>query len=55
MKADLFLWRPVLARIATLEEIERSWSLVDLLDAHEVLDLKDHYTAEANKPLKGKK
>jgi len=30
----------VLAKVATLEEIERSWSINDLMDAHEALDIQ---------------
>ncbi len=30
----------MLAKIATLEEIDRAWSLVDLMDAHEALDIQ---------------
>jgi len=30
----------VLAKIATLEEIERAWSIGDLSDAHEALDIQ---------------
>jgi len=31
----------VVARLATLQEIETHWSLLDLLDAHDVLDAKE--------------
>jgi len=34
------VWRPILAGLATLHEIEEHWTLSDLLDAHEVLDIK---------------
>jgi len=35
------LWRPVLSepRLASYEEIERFWSVDDLFDAHEILDV----------------
>lgn len=36
----------MLAKIATLEEIERSWTINDLMDAHEALDVQaeaEHY------------
>jgi hypothetical protein len=39
----------VLARIATLTEIETSWSLGDLADAHEALDIRQEAEAHANK------
>lgn len=35
----------MLAKIATLEEIERHWSLVDIADAHEALDIKEEAEA----------
>jgi hypothetical protein len=38
------VWRPILERIATLTEIEKYWTLTDLLDAHEALD--ERYEAE---------
>lgn len=37
----MLVWRPILAGIATLEEIDRHWSLSDLLDANEALDIRD--------------
>lgn len=41
------IWRPVIARIATLSEIEHDWALTDLLDAHDALDLRDALEREA--------
>jgi hypothetical protein len=35
-----YLWRPVVERIATLQEIETYWSIDDLADAHEALDIQ---------------
>ena len=46
---DFWLWRPVLRKIATLEEIETHWSLTDMLDAHEALDIMDEMETYANK------
>jgi hypothetical protein len=34
-------WRPVLEGVATLAEIDQFWSLKDLLDCHEALDLRN--------------
>lgn len=34
----MVVWRLVLGQIATLEEIDRSWSLDDVLDANALLD-----------------
>jgi hypothetical protein len=39
----------VLARIATLTEIETRWTLTDLADAHEALDIQQEAQAHANK------
>lgn len=43
-----FLWRPVIAGVARLEEIEMHWDLLDLMTAHELLDLKDEADWRAN-------
>jgi hypothetical protein len=32
------VWRVVLGKLGTLQEIESHWSLMDLIDAHEILD-----------------
>jgi hypothetical protein len=34
-----------LAKITTLQEIEEHWSLSDLLDAHEALDIQEDIAA----------
>jgi len=44
----------VLAKITTLEEIERHWSLDDLCDAHEALDIRDEAEAYALKNARNK-
>lgn len=41
MNIDFFKWRPILEGIATLEEINRSWTINDLADANEALDIKN--------------
>ena len=38
-----FLWKPVLRKIATLQEIENFWSLVDLIDANVSLAASDEF------------
>lgn len=38
---DWFTWRLVLANAATLMELDTYWSVVDMMDAHEALDLQD--------------
>ena len=43
----MFKWRPILRGIATLEEYDRHYSLVDLCDANEALDLMDEQEAWA--------
>ena len=40
MNIDWSIWRIVLAQIATLKEIETYWSIDDLADANEALDIK---------------
>lgn len=36
------MWRPVLAQVASLKEIETYYTLVDLLDVNEALDLQQY-------------
>ena len=38
---DWFIWRLVLSQVTTLQEMETHWSVVDMLDAHEALDLQE--------------
>lgn len=35
---EWFVWRLVVEQIATIREIDRHWSLSDVLDANEALD-----------------
>jgi len=35
------VWRCVLVKIATLQEIESHWSILDLADANDALDIRD--------------
>lgn len=37
---DPFIWRPILAQITTLHEIDEYWTICDLADANEALDIK---------------
>ena len=37
---DPFIWRPVEAGLCSLREVQEEWSMDDLLDAHELLDVK---------------
>lgn len=43
------MWRVVLAKVATRAEIEASWTLSDLLDAHLVLDHQEDLQEAARK------
>jgi len=38
---DRYVFRPVLAKIATLKEIRSDWNLADLAKAHQLLDLQE--------------
>ena len=38
---NYFKWRPILEGIATLHEVETYWTLCDLTDANEALDIRD--------------
>lgn len=44
----------MLAQIATLDEIETRWSIVDLFDAHEALDVKEEYEEHARRKTERK-
>lgn len=43
------IWRPIVERIAGLEEINTHYDLVDLLSAHEALDVRDEAERRAQK------
>ena len=43
------MWRVWLTGLATLVEIETQWSLCDLADANEALDVKEELEQEAHK------
>lgn len=45
---DWFTWRPVDAGYASLVEVQRDWTLDDVQDAHDVLDLKHAAQKAAN-------
>lgn len=45
-------WRLVVEGIATLEELNRSWSLCDMVDANDVLDAWRDAQREANEQPK---
>ena len=40
------IWRPVVAGFGTLNEVCFEWTIDDLMDANEVLDLKEAAEAE---------
>ena len=52
--AEILVWRIVLEKIATLEEIERSWSLNDLYIAEAILDYREDLISEAKRKAKEK-
>lgn len=35
------IWRPVIAGYGTLHEVKHLWTIDDLMDAHEALDIKE--------------
>ena len=51
---NYFIWRPVIEKITTLTEINENWSINDLADAHEALDIKNAIMKESmpDKPEK---
>lgn len=46
------VWRVVFRKVATLEEIETHWSIVDLDKANEILDYLDALDAKKTPPTK---
>lgn len=48
------VWRIILEGLATLQEIETHWSIDDLADAHEALDLKATLEIAARARARGK-
>ena len=34
------IWRPILAKIVTKKEMDEYWTINDLYDAHEALDIE---------------
>ena len=47
---DSFLWRPVMRKRASWWEVKEHWTMDDLVTYHELQDMEDAYTEEANKP-----
>lgn len=39
INVNVYKWRPIGAGLVTLQEMETHWSINDLADAHEYLDL----------------
>lgn len=46
------MWRVIIEKIATLQEIETHWSLDDLVRANDVLDMKNDIENEQMKKVK---
>lgn len=46
------MWRVILEKIATLQEIETHWSLDDLIRANDILDMKYDLEREEMKRVK---
>lgn len=55
MKEELEIWRLVLEGIVSLQEIEQSWSLDDVMRANALLDMKiDLRQEEERKAFNGR-
>jgi len=52
--SEFFLWRPVLAKVATLQEIETHYSIMDLAELHDWLDYQQDIEAAAARKVNGK-
>ena len=49
---EWYIWRPVKAQWATLQEIETHWSIVDLANCHQLLDIEQEADDFESKKLK---
>ena len=49
IKSEFLFWRIILEGIASLEEIERAWSLDDLMRANALLDMRLDLLEESKK------
>lgn len=49
------IWRPVLAGLGTLKEVQYDWDIDDLFDSMELLDLKESQEAEAHQKAQANK
>ena len=38
---NYYKWRPIIAKVATLQEVDTYYSLCDLADVNEALDIKE--------------
>jgi len=48
------VWRCILERIATLKEIETHWSIDDLMDANEALDVQQNAVEKQREEIERK-
>lgn len=50
---NFFKWRLIGAKVTTVDEFDRCYSLIDALDAHEYLDIKQeaekYYSSKLDK------
>ncbi len=37
---DWYLWRPIVYKVATLQEMDIHWSINDLADCHDAMDIR---------------
>jgi len=52
---DWAIWRPIIAKKTTLEEIERHWSVDDLADCHDAMDIDQEMQEQLAPKVKGSK
>lgn len=52
MNIEWSVWRVIIEQVATLREIESYWSIDDLADANEALDIKHEAEAYASRSNK---
>ncbi len=46
---DWWIWTPVLEGFGTLSEVQEKWDIDDILDAHEIVSMKQELSKEDKK------
>lgn len=55
MSRDLYIWRPVMRGLCTIDALRTTLTLDDLADMHELLDLQDALAAAHQKHIQNRR